>query len=194
MTNILIWLLAATGLVGATWLILRTNTGRPVPAVLRRGRPLPDFEAVDEQGEPVRSTQLHGTATVLLFVRGTWCPFCSAQVEKLTRHYKDITDLGAQLILVTPKPLETTKRVASFFELEFDFWLDESLHVARQLGLAVSSGVPGDYQKEYGTDTVWPTAIVTNAAGIITYVKLSKEPSDRPDPEELLQAIRDQPR
>ena len=194
MTNTLIWLLAATGLVGATWLILRINTGRPVPAVLRRGRPLPDFEAVDERGEPVRSTQLHGTATVLLFVHGTWCPFCSAQVEKLTRHYKDITDLGARLILVTPKPLETTKRVASFFELEFDFWLDESLHVARQLGLAVSSGVPSDYIEEYGTDTVWPTAIVTDAAGIITYVKLSKGPSDRPDPEELLQAIRDQPR
>ncbi len=194
MTNTLIWLLAATGLVGAIWLILRTNTGRPVPAVLRRGRPLPDFEAVDERGEPVRSTQLHGTATVLLFVRGTWCPFCSAQVEKLTRHYKDIIDLGAQLILVTPKPLETTKRVASFFELEFDFWLDESLHIARQLGLAVSSGVPSDYEKEYGTDTVWPTAIVTDAAGIITYVKLSKGSSDRPDPEELLQAISDQRR
>jgi len=194
MTNTLIWLVAAAGLVGATWLILRKNIGRPVPAVLRRGRPLPDFEAVDERGEPVRSTQLHGKATVLLFVRGTWCPFCSAQVEKLTRHYKEITDLGAQLILVTPKPLETTKRVASFFELEFDFWLDESLHVARQLGIAVSSGVPGDYVKAYGTDPVWPTAIVTDAAGIITYVKLSKDSSDRPDPEELLQAISDQRR
>ncbi|MCH7899117.1 MAG: hypothetical protein IIC62_07210, partial [Proteobacteria bacterium] len=80
----------------------------------------------------------------------------------------------------------------SFFELEFDFWLDDSLHVARQLGLAVSSGVPSDYEQEYGTDTVWPTAIVTDAAGIITYVKLSRGFSDRPDPEELLQAIRDQ--
>jgi len=192
MNNLLVWLLVAAVAAGAIWLILRANTGRPVPAPLRRGQPLPDFEAVDEQGDPVRSTELHGTATVLLFVRGTWCPFCSSQVEKLTRHYKDIVDLGARLILVTPKPLETTKRVASFFEVEFDFWLDESLHVARQLGLVLASGVPGNYEKEYGTDTLWPTAIVVDAAGIITYVKLSKTLADRPDPEELLQAISDQ--
>ena len=192
MNNILIWFVVAALVAGATWLMLRANRGRPVPAALRRGQPLPDFDAVDEQGDPVRSTQLHGTATVLLFVRGSWCPFCSAQVEDLTRHYKDIVDLGARLILVTPKPLETTRRVAEFFEVEFDFWLDESLHVARQLGLVLASGVPGDYQKEYGADTVWPTAIVADVAGIITYVKLSKTLADRPEPEELLQAINDQ--
>ena len=62
--------------------------GRPIPAVLRPGQPLPDFSASDEDGNPVRSTQLHGTATVMLFVRGNWCPFCTSQVENLTVHYK----------------------------------------------------------------------------------------------------------
>ena len=172
----------------------RTGSGRPVPELLRRGHPLPDFSAVDEQGDPVRSTQLHGSATVLLFVRGSWCPFCSSQVENLTRYYKDIVDLGARLILVTPKPLETTRRVAEFFEVEFDFWLDESLQVARQLELVDSAGVPGEFQKEYGSDTIWPTAIVVDAAGIITYVKLAKTIADRPDPKDLLKAVNDQPR
>ena len=129
-----------------------------------------------------------------MFVRGTWCPFCSSQVEDLTRHYKDIVDLGARLILVTPKPLETTRRVAEFFEVEFDFWLDDTLEVARKLDLVLASGVPGDYNKEYGSDTVWPTAIVIDTAGIITYVNLSKTMADRPDPQELLQAIKDQSR
>ena len=87
------------------------KAGRPVPAILRRGQPLPDFRAVDESGDPVRSTELHGTAAVILFVRGNWCPFCSSQVENLSANYKDIVDLGARLILVTPKPLETTRRV-----------------------------------------------------------------------------------
>ncbi len=192
MNNPLIWLAVAAFAIGALWLIFRSNTGRPVPALLRRGQPLPDFSAVDEQGDPVRSTQLHGSPAVLLFVRGSWCPFCSAQVENLTRSYKDIVDLGARLILVTPKPLETTRRVAKFFEVEFDFWLDETLHVARQLGLVLASGVPGDYEKEYGSDTMWPTAIVADSAGIITYIKLSKMISDRPDPKELVQAIKDQ--
>ncbi len=175
---------------GAAWLWKRRDRGRPVPDHLRRGRPLPDFRASDEQGDPVRSTELHGAPAVLLFVRGSWCPFCSSQVENLTRYYKDIVDLGARLILVTPKPLETTRRVAEFFEVEFDFWLDESLTVTRELGLLHSAGVPDSYEREYGADTVWPTAIVTDAAGIIRYVRMSKTPADRPDPKELLAAIR----
>jgi peroxiredoxin len=166
------------------------KAGRPVPAALRRGQPLPDFHAVDESGDPVRSTQLHGTAAVILFVRGNWCPFCSSQVENLTVYYKDIIDLGARLILVTPKPLETTKRVAKFFEVEFDFWLDDELAVTKQLGLLYESGVPKGHRKEYGDDTVWPTALVIDPNGIIRYTELSKFIADRPNPKTLLRELR----
>ena len=117
------------------------------------------------------------------------CPFCSRQVSNLTQHYRDIVDLGARLILVTPKPLETTRRVAEFFKVEFDFWLDESLAVTQQLGLLQEGGVPSSYEKEYGRDTVWPTALVVDAAGIIRYTNLSKHISDRPDPKILLGEI-----
>ncbi len=166
------------------------KSARPMPAVLRRGQPLPDFHAVDENGDPVRSTELHGTAIVMLFVRGNWCPFCSSQVENLTVHYKDIIDLGARLILVTPKPLETTRRVARFFAVEFDFWLDDELTVTKQLGLMQASGVPQDHRKEYGEDTVWPTALVIDPSGIIRYSELSKFIADRPNPKTLLRELR----
>ena len=189
MLEVLLWLLLAAFVIAAGWFLWR-QPGRPAPGWASKGKPLPDFAAVDEQGDPVRSTGLHGAPAVILFVRGSWCPFCSSQVKRLTRYYKDIVDLGGRLILITPKPLETTRRVAEFFEVEFDFWLDESLQIAKQLDLVQAAGVPGDYQKEYGTDTVWPTAIVTDAAGIIAYVKLSKNIADRPNPKELLAAIR----
>jgi len=166
------------------------KAGRPVPAVLRRGQPLPDFQAVDESGDPVRSTELHGTAVVMIFVRGNWCPFCSSQVANLTVHYKGIIDLGARLILVTPTPLETTRRVAEFFEVEFDFWLDNDLSVIKQLGLLLESGVPKDHRKEYGENTVWPTALVIDRNGIIRYSELSKFIADRPNPETLLKELR----
>jgi len=161
-----------------------------VPAALRRGQPLPDFHAIDEAGNPIRSTQLHGSAAVILFVRGNWCPFCSSQVENLTVHYKDIIDLGARLILITPKPLETTRRVAEFFEVEFEFWLDDRLAVTKQLGLLQESGVPKDHRKEYGEDTIWPTALVVDPSGIIRYTELSKFIADRPNPKSLLRELR----
>lgn len=189
--QIVVLVLAVLIVFGAGAMFLTLRKGRPVaPDALKVGKPLPDFSAIDEQGDPVRSTELHGAPAVLLFVRGTWCPFCSSQVANLTKYYKDIIDLGARLILVTPKPLETTRRVAEFFEVEFDFWLDESLAVASQLGLLLQAGVPKGYGKEYGEDTVWPTAVVADSAGLIAYVRMSKTVADRPDPRELLAAIR----
>lgn len=188
-TLIIIAVTIVVVLLGA-WIWVTRRSLRPVPAQLKPGSPLPDFRAIGEQGDPVRSTALHGSPTVILFVRGNWCPFCSAQVKDLTQYYKNIVDLGAKLVLLTPKPLETTRRVAQFFEVEFDFWLDDSLVVTEQLGLLQKAGVPGDYNKEYGSDTVWPTALVVDAAGIIRYTELSKRISDRPDPELLLRELK----
>lgn len=173
----------------SAWIWVARRGQRPVPSQLKPGRPLPDFHATNEQGDPVRSTALHGAPAVVLFVRGNWCPFCSTQVSNLTKYYKDIIDLGAKLVLLTPKPLETTRRVAQFFEVEFEFWLDDSLVVTEQLGLLHEAGVPADYNKEYGRDTIWPTALVIDAASIIRYTELSRQISDRPDPELLLREL-----
>lgn len=177
-------------LLVAVSIVLKKKTGPRVPEALRPGRSLPHFAASDEQGNPVSSAQLVGSPTVMLFVRGNWCPFCTRQVEDLTRYYKDIVDLGGKLILVTPKPLGTTRRVAKFFEVEFEFWLDDDLNAARQLGLVMPAAVPGDHRNEYGEDTVWPTALVVDAAGIIRFAKLSRFVIDRPDPKALLNELR----
>lgn len=164
--------------------------GKPVPDKLRPGQPFPPIVAIDEDGKPVSSADLAGKPAVLLFVRGSWCPFCSKQVVKLTEAYKEITDTGARLILITPKPLETTKRVAKLFELDFEFWLDDSLEIGKSLGLLHKSGVPGKYREEYGADTLWPTSLVIGADGIIQFTELSRFIADRPSPEKLLKIVR----
>lgn len=188
---ILIAALVVIALAAAGWWFVHWNLrGKPAPLALKAGDPLPEFHAEDEDGKRLSSTSLRGRPAVILFVRGNWCPFCSRQVSDLTQHYRDIVDLGARLILITPKPLETTRRVADFFKVEFEFWLDDELAVTRQLGLVLEGGVPGEYRKEYGDDTVWPTAIVVDAAGIIRYTQLSRHISDRPDPGVLLREIR----
>ena len=186
------WIIGAAVvlLIAVAGIYLKKKRGPSIPDALRPGRSLPDFPVADEQGNPIRSVQVIGSPTVMLFVRGNWCPFCTRQVEDLTRNYKDIVDLGAKLIFVTPKPLETTRRVAQFFEVEFDFWLDDELNAAKELGLVMTAGVPDGSQKEYGSDTVWPTALVIDASGIIRYSKLSRLVIDRPDPKLLLTELR----
>ena len=162
--------------------------GRQLPAALRPGSRLPEFSARAENGAPLESTSLSGKPAVLLFVRGNWCPFCSRQVATLTKHYKSITDV-ARLVLVTPKPLETTRRVAEFFDFDFEFWLDEDLSIATLLGLRLSGGVPNEHRVEYGEDTLWPAAVVVDADQVIRYASVSKLIADRPNPQKLLKVL-----
>lgn len=182
--------LFAAGALAAGWYWITQRGLRRTPDSLQPGVSLPEFQASNERGEPLNSTELRGSPVIILFVRGNWCPFCNAQVKNLTSYYKDITGLGARLILLTPKPLETTRRVAQFFDVNFEFWLDDSLAVTKQLGLLQKSGVPKSYDSEYGRDTVWPTALVVDADGIIRYAALSKHISDRPDPSILLRELK----
>ncbi len=174
----------------ALWVLRDKIRSKPVPDNLRPGNSLPGFSAVDENGNKLESSSLRGSAAVLLFVRGTWCPFCSKQVASLTKFYKEITDSGVRLILITPRPLETTRRVADLFDVEFEFWLDESLAVARCLGLVQAAGVPDEYRDVYGDDTLWPTTLVVDAGGIIRHTELSRFIADRPNPEKLLTIVK----
>lgn len=162
----------------------------PMPDMLKPGKPLPLFITTTEDGERIDSSVLEGAPAVILFVRGSWCPFCSAQVKNLTKYYKDIVDLGARLVFVTPKPLETTRRVAAMFDVDFEFWLDEDLAVARALKLLHRGGVPGAQKDQYGSDTVWATALVIDASGTIRFTELSKHIVDRPNPKTLLRALK----
>lgn len=172
------------------WALRDKIRRRAIPDALRPGMPLPGFTAVDESGKALASPELLGSAAVILFVRGTWCPFCSKQVANLTKYYKEITNLGARLILITPRPLETTRRVADFFEVDFEFWLDESLGIAKKFGLLLKKGVPDDYRAEYGEDSLWPTTLVVDANGTIRHTELSRFIADRPDPEKLLAIVK----
>jgi peroxiredoxin len=184
---IVVAILLVAGILLALW---KKAGGRTVPEQLKPGQPLLEFQAVDEDGNRVSSTELAGGPAIMLFVRGSWCPFCSRQVADLTKVYKEITDSGARLILVTPKPLGTTRRVAEMFGVEFDFWLDESLAIAKRLGIVLEAGVPDEQRREYGEDTLWPTSLVIDANGVIRYSELSKILMDRPDPEKLLKVVR----
>jgi peroxiredoxin len=178
------------GVLAAAWFGRDRFRRREMPEQLRPGQALPEFAAVDESGRAVRSSDLHGAAAVILFVRGNWCPFCTRQVADLADRYKEILDLGAKLILITPKPLQTTRRVADIFGVDFDFWLDGDLAVTRSLGLDLRSGVPGKHRDDYGADTLWPTSLVVDKKGIIRYTALSRFIADRPNPATLVAQLK----
>ena len=190
MSTTLLLVIVAIVVIAVIIIYRMLSKGRPAtPQQLRPGSELPQFTAVDEKGATVSSADLKGSPTIILFVRGNWCPFCTKQVKNLADYYKQLNELGAKLIFITPKPLETTRRVAEFFEIDFAFWLDEGLQITKQLGLFLPSGVPSEHRAEYGENTVWPTALVIDASNTIRYTSLSRLVIDRPKPDRLVKEL-----
>jgi peroxiredoxin len=184
-TAIVIVLLIAAVL--AAWLLRRR--GEKASDRLVRGRRIPDFTVQTEDGEPAGPADLRGLPAVIIFLRGNWCPFCSSQVEGLTRHYRRINELGARLILVVPEPQQTTRRVGSFFDVDFTFWVDRHLSAARELGLVDAGGVPEEHREDFGADTLRPVSVVIDSEGIIRYAYRSKDVRERPDPTEFVKVL-----
>ena len=61
---------------------------------LRVGAPLPEFRLESLDGHIVSSESFRAKPHLLLFYRGNWCPFCTAQIEELAGAYQRLADLG----------------------------------------------------------------------------------------------------
>ncbi|MEL7023341.1 MAG: redoxin domain-containing protein [Pseudomonadota bacterium] len=182
------WTLVATvALIGiAGWLWLRSKDDSSKASELSVGQSLPVFEALSEDGKTMSSKSLAGQRAVILFVRGSWCPFCTEQVESLTEHYRRISESGGRLIIVTPKPLDTTRRVAELFNVSFEFWLDADLNAAETLGLADPEDIPGRFQETFGKKTMRPAVAVLDEQSVIRFLHVAKNPKDRPNPNQFI--------
>lgn len=183
---VVVLLLAAAAIV----IYLLRRPGERASDRLVRGRRIPRFSAQTEDGETVTPDDLRGLPAVILFLRGNWCPFCSSQVKDLSHHYREIHELGARLILVVPKPQQTTRRVAELFGVDFSFWLDPESAAARQLHILHEGAVPAELQDDYGRDAIRPTALVIDAEGVIRYAHRSKDVRNRPDPAEFVNVLK----
>lgn len=183
---IAIALLLAVAFVG--WLLMLGSRSHSNPKI-SVGKKLPSFTCKREDGSAVASSELTGSRSVLVFVRGSWCPFCSAQVQALTEQYKRIAEEGGRLIIITRLPLDTTRRVADQFGVNFEFWLDEDLSAATTLELVDGEDIPERFQDEFGRSTMLPTVIVTDKDNVIRFSYRSNKPSDRPDPSTFMKVF-----
>ncbi len=188
MSKFVLLLLVLVASAGGIYWAMKNR--KRLPAALADGRSLPDIELLDDRGEPVSVASLRGKPAVIILLRGSWCPFCNSQVKDLTRHYREVSELGAALIFVTPKPLDTTRRVAEIFDVNFTFWVDPELAFGEALGLRAAEAVPRQFRDKFGPDALHPTSIVIDPEGIIRFASSEQDVRARPDPELLVAKLR----
>ncbi len=157
------------------------------------GAKLPHFTVRDVNDNLVSSSQLTDRPAILIFYRGNWCPFCSAQLKELIARYKEIDALGVRVAMIAPQPHENTVGVSKIYDAKFDFLTDEDNAAARTLGIEHKNGLPmGMQMLGYDSDTVMPTVIITGKDGKIVWTHETDNYRVRPEPDTYLQVLRQQ--
>ena len=167
------------------WYSTLDRTPSPVLVV---GAPLPDFSLQDTMGNPVQSAVFREKPTILLFYRGNWCPLCMAQIREIAGEYQRISELGADIALISPQPHENSAKLATQFDVPFKFLVDHRNAAAHELGIEMKDGVPLGL-RGYDSDTVFPTVVITDMDGTIIFVDQTDNYRVRPEPKTFIRAL-----
>lgn len=103
---------------------------------LLEGMSVPNTVIQTTDNEPVSLKALiMEKPTLLIFYRGGWCPYCNRQLSELKDIEDDLTQLGYQVIAISPQSFEELKRQELKQEQAAKLFIDEKLQTIREFGI-----------------------------------------------------------
>jgi peroxiredoxin len=91
-----------------------------IPLGLKEGDKAPDFSGYDQSGARVNSKDLLVKGPIVLFFyRGKWCPVCSKYLNNYQDSLKILTDMGANVVAITPESIENVEQTVKLHNLSF---------------------------------------------------------------------------
>ena len=111
--------------------------------MIETGQTAPDFELADQDGDPVRLSDLRGQRVVLYFYPKADTPGCTTQACGIRDHQADYDAAGATVLGVSPDPVASVKRFHDKHGLTFRLLADEDHAVAETYGVWAEKSMYG---------------------------------------------------
>lgn len=170
---------------------------------LNTGAKMPGFLLNDSNGKPISSKDLLKKGNlVLVFYRGSWCPFCNVYLHKLQTRLKDITDAGGKLVAISVENPDASMALAKKNEVQFTVLSDPKLETARKFGIVYQLPTQTDeLYKSRGLDVAkhnemekpeLPLAAtyIVNKKGKIIYAFLETDYKKRAEPDVIIENLK----
>ena len=163
----------------------------------------PSFELKDSTGKLVSSKDLLKQGNmVLVFYRGSWCPFCNTYLHKLQGRLTDITAAGGKLVAVSVENPDASMAIAKKNEVQFTVLSDPNLDTARKFGIVYQMSPETDKMYiSHGLDVAKHNAMekpelplaatyIINKKGEITYAFIETDYKKRAEPDVIIENLR----
>ncbi len=164
------------------------------------------IESVNLQTLDGKSTDvldvLKNKPTLLIFYRGSWCPYCNTHLGELKTIEPELIELGYQIVAISPDLPKNLHKSVKDLELDYTLLSDSSAALTKSLGLAFKvDDSTNDKLKGYGIDLEKasgedhrilpvPAAILVDTSGKVDFVFFSPDYSVRIDKSILLAAAK----
>ncbi|PVZ15292.1 MULTISPECIES: peroxiredoxin-like family protein [unclassified Pseudomonas] len=170
---------------------------------LKAGELAPVFALPDAEGNRVSSTELLSRGPLVVsFYRGVWCPYCNMELQALDQALPAFQERGASLVAISPQSRANSRKSRRQNGLKFPILSDSGNEVAAAFGLRFK--LPGYLAELYlslgnnlpviNGDQSWtlpmPGRFVIGQDGVIRYAEVNPDYTLRPEPTELLPALR----
>jgi len=139
--------------------------------------------------------------TVLIFYRGSWCPYCIKHLNEIEKAYDRIAARGYQVLAVSPDKPEEIRVMQGKFSFRFRVLSDSPMAVSKAFGIAFTLD-PATRKKlaGYGIDVVkasglnhyqlpHPSVYLFDQDGKLTFRHVNPDYKVRLDPEDLLKRL-----
>ncbi|HEX8742047.1 MAG TPA: thioredoxin-dependent thiol peroxidase [Thermoleophilaceae bacterium] len=119
---------------------------------MNEGDAAPDFELPDQDGRPVRLSELRGRTVVVYFYPKADTPGCTTQACAIRDRQADFDDAGAVVLGISPDPVPRLRKFADKYGLPFTLLSDEDHSVAEAYGVWVHKPARGYMKARMGIE------------------------------------------
>lgn len=170
---------------------------------LKAGDKAPAFTLTDPEGAPVSSEALLEKGPLIVsFYRGVWCPYCNMELQALEDAVPAFRETGASVVAISPQNAVNSRKSVRTNKLSFPILSDTHNDVAAAFGLrfALPDYLVDLYKQlkndlpAFNGDASWtlpmPARYVIGQDGTILYAEVNPDYTHRPEPSEMLPALR----
>jgi peroxiredoxin Q/BCP len=144
--------------------------------MIEPGDTAPDFELPDQDGNPVRLSDLRGQPVVLYFYPKADTPGCTTQACGVRDHRADYETAGVRVLGVSPDPVKKVKKFHDGQGLNFTLLADEDKEVVQAYGVWVEKSM---YGRTYmGAER---STFVIGSDGVVQAVLRKVKPAEHDD-------------
>lgn len=167
------------------------------------GEKIPDLTLMDINGKEFKLKKaFKKKPTLLIFYRGSWCPYCNTHLADLRKIEDQLVKMGVQIIAISPDLPAFLKETVEKNKLGYQLVSDSKMQAAKALGLAFRldddtvekyKGYKIDLTKQSGEDHQLlpvPAAILVKKDGTIAFSFVAPNYKVRVENEVILAAAK----